>query len=239
MLVPSSSVERASDFARTCPERNKERRARSAAIERWLAWHGIMWRSWGGLPFSPTANPVRKCEIFSRMFNVTILQFHACFNGFVTFAILGWEVFASLLLWFEAGFAYMANDNATACLLWQAMVKGCFVVWKAVGNHTSNFASHPIFSIYVLSREMDAKALLTKHYVLDTLYGNEMLPQLMDQNGIISRFQCQGSQSRWYPSRQGTVPTIFLFCHDLLSVTGVPPLMSLKSICKKVQRLPR
>lgn len=34
MLVPSSSVERASDFARTCPERNKERRARSAAIER-------------------------------------------------------------------------------------------------------------------------------------------------------------------------------------------------------------
>ena len=44
---------------------------------------------------------------------------------------------------FEAGFAYMANDNATACLLWQAMVKGCFVVWKAVGNHTSNFASHP------------------------------------------------------------------------------------------------
>ena len=31
----------------------------------------------------------------------------------------------------------------------------------------------------------------------------------------------------------------FFFCRDLLSVTGVPPLMSLKSICKKVQRLPR
>ena len=100
-----------------------------------------MWRSWFDAIQSNSKSSA-KVRIFSRFLKRLLCSFtrvSMVLSGFVTFAILGWEVFASLLLWFEAGFAYMMNDNATACLMWQAMVKGCFVVWKAVGNHTHNF----------------------------------------------------------------------------------------------------
>eukprot|EP00434_Breviolum_minutum_P040228 symbB.v1.2.035742.t1/scaffold4886.1/size33457/2 len=58
---------------------------------------------------------------------------------------LAWHhVFASLLLWFEAGFAYMANDNATACLLWQG--DGCeSITDETLCVHSRDGMAHDFF----------------------------------------------------------------------------------------------
>ena len=147
----------ASDFARTLPCRKGTKKDQLESS--WSSFVPLEVRpssddslgiascdALGLMLFNPTEIPKSSAKVRNilKVFTKTTLQFHTCFNRFVTFAILGCEVFASLLLWFEAGFADMMNDNATACLMWQAMVAGCFVVWKAVDNHACNFALHPI-----------------------------------------------------------------------------------------------